>query len=250
MLQPRWNLFALALIVVAGCAAAPPQSPGERIAQAERSDADRERDSADKPGQVLAFLGIEPGMQVADLFAGGGYYSELLSLAVGETGQVIAYNNGAYHRFGGEQTAARFDSNRLANVRYLVAEADQLSLPANLDAAIMIMSFHDLYWVNEEQGWPKMDARQFLGTVFDSLKSGGVLGVVDHHAVAGSGIAAVSPLHRIDRAFVVAELQAVGFRLSADSDLLRNPADDRSQLVFDPAIRRQTDRFILRFVKP
>jgi predicted methyltransferase len=220
------------------------------LAAAERSDADRERDATSKPAQVLAFFGVVPGMRVVDLFAGGGYYSEILSLAVGPRGHVTAHNNGPYAQFSGAQAVARFSGGRLSNVDYIVTEAADLQLPAGLDLAVMVMSLHDVYWVNETQGWPAIDRRRFIEQVFASLKSGGSLGIVDHSALEESGIEAVGTLHRIDESFVKAELEAVGFRLAAHSDILRNSSDDRSKVVFDPTIRRMTDRFVLRFEKP
>jgi predicted methyltransferase len=220
------------------------------LVAADRSDADRERDATSKPAEVLAFFGVAPGMRVADLFAGGGYYSEIVSRAVGPTGRVTAHNNRAYAQFAADGPAKRFDNDRLGNVDYIVTEADDLQLPEALDLVIMVMSLHDVYWVDESQGWPAIDRRKFIEQVFESLKPGGSLGIVDHSAIAGTGIESVDPLHRIDEAFVSAELEAVGFRLVAESDILRNPEDDRTKGVFDPSIRRMTDRFVLRFEKP
>lgn len=235
-----------------GCATdtQPDNTFAQRLDQLERSAIDRERDAAERPAEVLSYLGIGPGNRVADLFAGGGYYSELLAAAVGPEGKVIAYNNSPYAQFAGTEPSERFGDNRHPNVDYVVAEVEEITLPTDLDAAIMVMSFHDLYWVDAARGWPGLDAKEFMQTVFNSLKSGGTLGIIDHHAAAGSGIEAVAPLHRIDKTFVIQELQAVGFELAGESDLLRNTLDDRSKLVFDPDIRRKTDRFLLRFVKP
>jgi len=242
-------VFCVCALLVSGATIA--QSDFETaLAAPGRSDADRERDAASKPAQVLAFFGVERGMRVADLFAGGGYYSEILSRVVGATGRVTAHNNGPYAQFAGEEPAGRFGEDRLGNVDYIVTEADDLQLPDGLDLAVMVMSLHDVYWVDEAQGWPEINRRRFNEQVFASLKPGGSLGIVDHSALAGSGIEAVTTLHRIDQAFVRQELEAVGFRLVAESDILRNADDDRTKAVFDPEIRRKTDRFVLRFEKP
>jgi predicted methyltransferase len=250
MLTRTLKLLLCVCLLLSGGTATAAADFKAALAAPDRSDADRERDATSKPAEVLAFFEVAPGMRVADLFAGGGYYSEILSHAVGPTGRVTAHNNGAYAQFAGEQPARRFGDNRLGNVDYIVTEANALQLPGGLDLVIMVMSFHDLYWVEESQGWPAIDRRRFIEQVFASLRPGGSLGIVDHSAAAGSGIDAVGALHRIDEAFVKAELEAVGFRLAAASDILRNPQDDRTKQVFDPSIRRKTDRFVLRFEKP
>src|SRR5262245_52037725 len=61
-----------------------------------RPAADREQDSWRKAADSLAFFGVQPGMVALDLFAGAGYYTELLAAVVGPTGRVVAHNNQAY----------------------------------------------------------------------------------------------------------------------------------------------------------
>ena len=156
----RFVLLGLCL-TLAACNSAPPTPDlATLLAQAERSAADQERDARSQPVEVLGFFGIEPGMAVADVFAGGGYYSEVLSIAVGPQGSVISHNNTPYARFAAPNWQQRLADDRLPNVTKLVSEADALNLPAGLDAIIMIMSFHDTYWVNEQQGWPAIDTRR------------------------------------------------------------------------------------------
>lgn len=243
----RLIFIALVLACTAPAAYADIQAA---LAAAERSEADAERDQRSKPGEVLGFFGIKPGMRVADLFTGGGYYSEVLAIAVGPEGHVTAHNNGGYANFAGDAPANRFRGRGLDNLEYMVTEADDLQLPGELDAIIMVMSFHDTYWIDPEGNWTTIDNEKFNSQLFAALRSGGVLGIVDHAATAGSGTEAVASLHRIDKAFVVAELEAVGLRLDAEGDMLANAEDDYSKLVFDPAVRGKTDRFVLRFVKP
>ena len=85
--------------------------------------------------------------------------------------------------------------------------------------------------------------------IFDALKPGGIYGVIDHHAEAGSGVRDVKSLHRIDAEVVKREVLAAGFELSEESDLLRHPQDGRAINVFDDAIRGKTDRFIYKFIR-
>jgi predicted methyltransferase len=185
------------------------------------------------------------------MFSGGGYYSEILANVVGENGHVVAHSNKAYLQFVGEEFVARYAGGRLPNVDILMAENNKLRLDANqFDAIFMGLSFHDTYWVNPDGGWPEFDREQLNETLFKALKPGGILGITDHYAVKGSGSEAVPELHRIDKAVVISDLEAAGFELEAESDLLRNRNDDHSKSVFAPEIRGQSDRFVLRFRKP
>ncbi len=82
------------------------------------------------------------------------------------------------------------------------------------------------------------------------LKPGGVFVALDHAALAGSSSEKGGTVHRIHPAIVIASAAKVGMTVEATSDLLANPADDHSMNVFAPEIRRQTDRFLIRFRKP
>lgn len=209
-----------------------------------RTDKDRERDARDQPAAVLAFAGFKPGMRVADVFGGGGYYSEILAHVVGPQGHVLLVNNPAYAKYAAEDLAARFKDGRLAAIERRVAPSEALGLGrASLDGALIVMSYHDLYF-EQKDAFPHIDAAQFLEQLHAALKPGAPLLIVDHAAVAGTGSSAAQTLHRIDEAFATRDLEAHGFRLAGHFDGLRNPADDRTKLVFDPAIRGHTDRFV------
>lgn len=218
---------------------------------ASRPAADRERDAGRHPAEVLEFFGIQPGATVLEMFAGGGYYTEMLANVVGESGKVVAHMNTPLLKFSGEAFEKRHADNRLPNVEILTAENNELVLGADhFDAVTIILNYHDLYWESEEYSWTKIDVPAFLAQIHKGLKPGGTLGIVDHSAAAGSPSETGSTLHRIDPAIVIAELEAAGFVLDGESDVLRNMDDDHSLGVFDPAIRFKTDRFALRFKKP
>ena len=221
------------------------------VARAARPESDRARDAGRQPAAVLEFLGIEPGMTVLDMFTGGGYYAEIVAGVVGEDGKVIAQSNQAYLNYVGDQFKERFDSGRLTNVEVLMAENNELSLEADsLDAVMLVLSFHDLYHSDPENGWPKIDAPTFLAELKKGLKPGGVVAIVDHYAEAGAPAETGTTTHRIDPAIVIVDMEAAGFVLDGQSDILRNPNDDYSRVVFDPALRGKTDRFIMRFKNP
>ena len=217
----------------------------------ERSAEDLARDARDKTEQIIAFAGIEPGMRVADLLAGGGYWSDWLRETVGAEGHVLLYNNPQYAKFAAEDLAERVASGRLDGVEQRVAPLEAMGLgEAGFDRAVMVMALHDLYWVDDKAGWPAIDHEAALRQVVAALKPGGALLVVDHAALAGSGTDAVSSLHRIDEAFVRKTLERHGLVLEAESTLLRNPADKRLKGVFDPKVKGKTDRFVHLYRKP
>ncbi len=212
----------------------------------ERSPDDLARDQTSKPYEILTFAGVEQGWTVMDMFAGGGYYSELLSAVVGPGGKVYLHNNQAYMQGGG--FAARLRNNRLPNVEPYIREVEDINLPSStLDMVLMVMAYHDAYFV--ANGWT-VTAPTLLKTTHRLLKPGGVLLVVDHHAQPGSGQRDAQSLHRIDADFAVRDIEGYGFRLDARSDILKNSSDDLAISVFDPAVRGKTSRFALRFVKP
>ena len=241
----RALLLMLALTCCAGNAAA--DAIDAAIADPSRSAADRERDQRDHPADLLRFIGVKPGMTVLDMFAGGGYYSALLGQIVGSNGRVYLHNNAAYLGFVGSALSDRLANGPLANVVRLDAEIGALGIPAgSVDLVLLVMSYHDLYFTSED--W-SVDPAAFFAEVNAMLKPGGVLAVVDHAALPGTGSTAAQELHRIDEAFARQDIESRGFRLTGTLDLLRNADDDHTKSVFDPSIRGHTDRFVMRFVK-
>jgi len=246
------------LIGAAGAMAAGPQDAAAAtaieaaLASPERPAADREQDERRKPREFLEFAGIGPGMKVMDAFSAGGYYTELLARVVAGSGQVIAYNNPPYAQFAAKGIAARYADDRLPNVRQLTVDVDALELePASLDAAIFVMSYHDLYWRPSDGSWPPTDAAQMLAALHAALKPGGVVVVQDHVATPGGDTAqVVDKLHRIDPAVVRRDFERAGFEFDAESSMLAHSGDDHGTQVFDPAIRGRTDQFVYRFRKP
>ncbi len=222
----------------------------DALAHPNRPSADHDRDAGRKPAEVLAFFGIEPGMTVLDMFSGGGYYSKLLSFVVGPEGKVVAHSNSAYLNFVGDEFEERYADGRLANVDVFMAENNELELPGEeFDAVMLILSYHDFFYVTAENGWPKIDGPRLLAELYKGMKPGAVLGVVDHFAEAGSPRETGNSVHRIDPGIVISELEMVGLVLDGTSKVLRNMDDDYSKIVFDPELRGKTDRFVLRFRK-
>ena len=221
------------------------------VASDARPESDRARDAGRKPAAVLEFLGIKPGMTVLDMFTGGGYYAEIIAGVVGDEGKVVAQSNQAYLGFVGDEFEERFGSGRLANVEVLMAENNELSLEADtFDAVMLVLSFHDLYHSDPENSWAQIDLPAFLAELRKGLKPGGCVAIIDHYAEAGASAETGGTVHRIDPAIVIADMEAAGFVLDGQSDLLRNPEDDLTKIVFAPELRGKTDRFIMLFKNP
>jgi predicted methyltransferase len=222
------------------------------FASPDRPPGDVEQDARRRSREVLEFLGVQPGMRVIDVFAAGGYNTELLARTVGVKGQVLAYNNPAYYRFAEDAVAKRYADGRLGNVRQETAEVDELQLaPAAFDAALIVMAYHDAYWRPSDGGFDRTDPHLLLQKLHSALKPGGVIVVQDHVANAGGDPAQVAgALHRIDPALVRRDFERAGFEFDGQSAVLAQPADDHTRPVFDEAVRGRTDQFVYRFVKP
>ncbi|OGT60306.1 MAG: hypothetical protein A3E01_15860 [Gammaproteobacteria bacterium RIFCSPHIGHO2_12_FULL_63_22] len=247
-------LLGASLLVLTACASVGTPANdalAEALANPARSDSDRERDQRDLPGDVLKLAGFRPGMKVADVFGGGGYYSEIIAGIVGPKGHVRLINNPPYDGYAKKGLATRLADNRLPNVSYEVLPPDAMNLgKGTLDGALIVMSYHDLYVADPADNWPAIDAGQFIDQIVAGLKPGGVLLIVDHQARAGTGKGDAQTLHRIEESFAVADFKAHGLDFAGSIDVLRNSNDDHSLNVFDKAIRGKTDRFVHLYRKP
>jgi len=216
------------------------------VAQPGRSAADLKRDAVDHPADILRLTGIRPGMKVADVLGGDGYYSELLGTLVGPKGHVLLINNAAFDHWSDAELTKRLAGGRLKNVEHRTLDLNEMGLkPHSLDAVLLIKVYHDLYWSDPEGVWPKVDAAAVLDQLARALKRGGVLMVVDHSAQAGHGNADASSLHRIEDSFAVKDFESRGFKVVAHSDELRHPEDARDQISYKPPMLGKTDKFVL-----
>jgi predicted methyltransferase len=240
--------LALLLAVAAPSAIAQPSpAPDYSAADPARPAADRARDAARKPAELLAFAGVKPGQAVGDFVMGGGYLTRILAGAVGLEGKVYAFQPAEFiafkKQYGDDQAAI---DAAYVNVDAVAGPFAAPAFPVPLDTIITVQNFHDLYL----KPFPEGTGDKASAALFAALKPGGTLVVVDHSAADGSGTTLSDSLHRIDKAAVVAALTKAGFRLEAESDLYKRPDDPRTANVFDPSIRGKTDQFTLRFRKP
>ena len=220
------------------------------IADPGRPAADKARDAARKPADLIAFAGVKSGDVVADVIPGSGYWSRIFSEVVGPNGKVFAFV---------PQELAGFKSDPVGIAKTMAAEPGRGNVsvevhplvienpPANVfDVVWTFQNYHDLH----DSFFHGADVEAFDRAIFTALKPGGVFVIVDHAAEAGSGLAHTEDLHRIDAAQVRTELEKAGFVFDGESKVLANPADPRTAKVFDPSIRGKTDQFAYRFKKP
>ena len=241
---------ALAFMPIAAAQAAPADvatavsAPG-RPADAIALDAGR------RPAEVLAFGGLRQGDSALDLFTGSGYFAEILGRAVGPRGHVVAWEPA---NFVNERSRAGLEAihQRTPNFSWFATPNNALALPAAaFDFVVINLNYHDTYWESARYRFAHMDPEAFLRTVFQSVKPGGTILVIDHVANPGRDTRAeVEANHRILPATARADFERAGFVFDGESDMLRNPQDDHSKNVFDPSIRGRTDRFVYRFRRP
>ena len=232
-------------VVAVGAAEMIPSNIAAAVANPGRPAADTARDAARKPAEVLAFAHVKPGETVLELIPGGGYFTRLLSGAVGPTGHVteaVPLRGGADMKASSNGVAA--DPN-FTNVSEVAFTPTAVTTAGPVDLVWTSQNYHDLHLTVLNLDVVGLDKQ-----IYAALKPGGVFFIEDHADKAGTGISDVNTLHRIDEAFVKQEVESVGFKLVGESEILRNPADDHSLKVFDPAIRGHTDQFLLKFKKP
>jgi predicted methyltransferase len=246
------------------------------VAAPDRTAADRSNDLRRKPDQMLAFIGVHPGIKAIDLSTGGGYTTELLARAIGPEGTVFAQSRPRPPDAGGPAApegaagipaelrpvvparprtsadAIAERTQRLQQARIAAAPIVFVQQPfedpvpaavadGGLDLATLMFNYHDL-------GWMGVDRAAMNRAVFRALKPGGLYVVADHAGRPGTGIGESGTLHRVEEALVRSEIEAAGFRLVAAGQFLRNPADPRDQNTPNPP--QPKDEFVLKFAKP
>jgi predicted methyltransferase len=246
------TMAAAALALAAVPAWAEPANVAAAVANASaRSEANLRLDESRKPAELLGFLGLERGMRVIDMFGANRYWAEIIAPAIGPEGQLIVWQP---TQFMNDKRKAEFAdfAARTGNAALISTpfEAPRIGTGA-YDFMIMNLDYHDVYWQSAERKIARMEPDAWLKALHAAMKPGAVVGIIDHTANPGGDTReVVEKLHRIDPAVVRADFERAGFVLEAESQLLRNPADDRSLNVFDDKIRGKTDRFIFKFRKP
>ena len=205
-----------------------------------RTAEDRKQDERRKPAEFLAFAQVRPGMKAFDLASGGGTTAALLTAAVGPSGEVWAQNSKPNAKL-----SERLGDAAVPNLHAVVSDYND-PIPKGtppLDLITINMNYHD--FVNNAA----IDRAAMNQRLFDALKPGGHLVIIDNAAKKGSGLSATKTLHRIDEDSVVQEVTRAGFKVDARSDYLHVASDPREQAFFDMK-GAPDDKFAIRFVKP
>jgi predicted methyltransferase len=245
----KHSIVAAAVLLALSGGALAASAPGyiaSAVADATRPKDDVASDALRFPAQTIAFAGVKPGMVVGELFPGGGYFTRMLSDVVGPKGKVIGVEN------AGWKGAVKADQAMVAepgrgNVRLDVETFGEMApVPEKADLFWITQNYHDLKIAK----YGVVDMAAFNRRVFETLKPGGVYMILDHQANPGVTPAQIADLHRVEKAQVIAEVTAAGFRLAGEGKFLNRPGDDHTKAIFDPAIRYKTDQYALKFVKP
>ena len=211
------------------------------VADPHRPASDTNRDADRRPLDMMGFSGIKPGDKVIELIPAGGYSTRLLSAVVGPQGHVYSINLPAFNDRIKAQIKPVTDEPAYGNVSVLLQNLGALRVPEPVDAVFTAMNYHDF----KNPGQFNADTNAMNKAIFAALKPGGLYVIIDHNAAPGSGTRDTGSLHRIDPLIVKTEVLAAGFVLEAESNALRNPADQHTARVDD-----KTDKMFYRFRKP
>jgi predicted methyltransferase len=240
--------WALALCILGGALSSIANAQDEQtkrmtaaLASPDRPAADKARDEARKPIPTIKFAGIKTGQTVLEVIAAGGWFTEVLSAAVGPTGKVYAQNPMFFTTRPGFAEEEKARNDRLKNVTPIHGDLPDQSLLGKADAALTALNLHDIYNSAGEAA-----AVALCKGVYDDLKPGGTFIVIDHVGIAGQDNAM---FHRIQLQQAKDVLAKAGFKIEAESDLLKNPKDDHTKSVRDPSVAGHTDQFLIRAKK-
>lgn len=229
-----------ALLTVAPSALAQAEV-SQAVADSHRPAADTARDADRKPAEMLRFARVRPGETIVEILPGAGYFTRLFSAAVGPRGHVYVSAPGA-----GVALTVLLADPAYANVTLVGFDMAGVPAAPPVDLIFTAQNYHDLFLTRLH-----LDTAAVVKSWYDRLKPGGLLVIVDHAAAPGAAVVeTANTLHRIDPAEVRKQVEAAGFVFDGETDAVRNPKDDHTLKVFDPAIRGHTDQFVFRFRKP
>ncbi|HEY1838283.1 MAG TPA: hypothetical protein VGG36_11540 [Rhizomicrobium sp.] len=237
---------ALLAFAVSGAAVAAsvPDYVTSAVADTSRPKADTDRDAIRLPAETLAFSGVKSGMTVGELAPGGGYFTRMLSDVVGPSGHVYGIENTKWDDGSNEKVAAAVKDHNVTmqNGQF----GDVHLLPVKVDMFWITQNYHDLHIAK----YNPVAIPTFNKEVFDALKPGGIYFILDHQANPGTTEAQIAVLHRIEKAQVIREVEAAGFKLAGEGDALHRTSDDHTKPIFDKSVQGHTDQYMLKFVKP
>jgi predicted methyltransferase len=238
-------ITALSFAATGVLAAYAPAYVAKAVADASRPKVDTDTDVLRDPADTLAFAGVRPGMVVGELFPGGGYFTRMLSDIVGPKGKIYGIENTGW-KGAVEADQKVVDDLKRDNIAIDPESFGHFTLPQKIDLFWITQNYHDLHIAK----YGAVDMADFNHRVFAALKPGGIYFILDHQANPGTTADQIAVLHRIEKAQVIREVTAAGFKLVAEGKFLNRPADDHTKTIFDPSIQGHTDQYALKFVKP
>lgn len=265
-----WWLTALVFtLFVSGPTTA--EEPNERLNQVlanpERTPAWIERDPYRHPGETLSFFQVEPTMTVVEIWPGRGWYTEILGpyLAEGKlyAAQFSVEGKPAYYR----QVRTAFEEKvtgypgQYPSTALVDFDPDKGVLEVPSQSADRVLTFRNVHnWLRSNS-----EARAFE-LFFKTLKPGGLLGVVEHRAPAGTPWETMESSGYVTEAYVIELAQQAGFRFAGRSDINANPKDTANHpegvWTLPPSLRLkdqdrkkylaigESDRMTLLFIRP
>lgn len=240
------------------------------IGSEHRTPAYVQRDQARHPYETLSFFGLKPTMTVVELSPGGGWYTEILAPYLRDQGHYIA---AAYSENSPQQNRRGYTANFK---KKLAAQPDrfdkvQLSVfepPSDLDyappaSADLVLTFRNLHnWLS----YGDQNMRRVFQSVYDTLKPGGVFGVVEHRLPESRPQDSTASSGYMHESYVIDMAKSVGFKLADKSEINANPRDTADHpngvWALPPTYRNkdkdrahyeaigESDRMTLKFVKP
>lgn len=240
--------FAMLLsLATSGNAAQPQDDQATRMRAAlsapERSAEHKARDESRKPIETIQFFGVKDGDVAVDMIAESGWFTEVLSAAVGPRGRVYMQNPPFFKETDAEKALIK----RLGNVEALRVSFAEAGFAGKADFIVTAMNLHDIYNGFGDQPAGEPATVEFLKSMHSALKPGGVLAVIDHVGVAGQDN---KKLHRMLPQQARDAITKAGFTIEAESKLLANSTDDHTKGVFDASVKGHTDQFMIRARKP
>lgn len=231
-----------------------------------RTDADKARDEARHPYETLEFFGVKPDQTVLELWAGGGWYTRVLAPYIAPAGKlhVTTFQRDSEREYyrkmaaGMYEYVGQFEQGSALNVIEVNPAAIDFAVDGQVDVALTFRNIHN--WVGAG-----IDKAVYEAT-FKALKPGGVFGVVEHRGTTGMTREESAKSGYMDQATVIADIEAVGFKLVETSEINANPKDTKDHpegvWTLPPSLRLgevdrekyvaigETDRMTLKFVKP
>ena len=269
--KPAFALLAAA-VLIAGCAVtstreATAQALDNILADPHRSEADRARDRYRHPKDTLLFFGVRPEMTVLEVWPEPGWYTDIIAPLVRDRGKY-------YAAVMEPDPASQFVTGRLASFRSKLAadptlygQATVVTFPAHGGDVVPPGSIDLVVTFRNIHNWMAAGtADQAFATFFKALKPGGILGVEEHRGRADQPQDPLAKSGYVRQDFAIALAEKAGFKFAGASEVNANPKDTKDYpagvWTLPPTYRLkdqdrekyaaigESDRFILKFVKP